>query len=386
MEVAVPEPDMSKNIILELPYLFTATVKGYKKRKSDQVLVRENLPVEVPEVSSDEAPVVIDWVQKSLQEQYKMPETPQIQFRMMNDVLYRPVGGRIGMSLDDFKQAVLIRHNTFLRTDTASHPTFPTYSYPALPAVLNSRWRYDTVIPTVFPTWSEFITECRENRSRVISHDQEKIEPSSAAALQDTFIIIDGRMWSNAQVNEPMYCLSLGNPPGLDVSMNRRPLPYVFRFSLLSRDKMIRYAEHLGLDTNSVDEPIVYDPSAIKLDNVTLMAEQAITCLCHDVINRKESWSQEADFLLNRIRTLRNANECLELAEAVEILHAYERLVPLLSHLDAHSDGAVMMHKVAPILKQWREIELVERPGLLDLIQDTMANEESMASISSISL
>lgn len=368
------------DVILNMPFLFTVRYKPFRAVNERRRLARETMPVSYPSLSDEDAPVAIEWVQNDSFEEYggKIGQMePSIsRLRLHDGRLFAPVGGGVGLSVEDFSMALSNRRHRYLRTEG---PKLSSYEYPVMPA-LENRDR-GQVVPTDAMTWEETIAFCKDERSRIVGNDQEEMRERSAAILADAFIVVDGKVWTSVKAHEPRYQIANGAVPKLDVVLNPQPLAYCADFRADRFDDVEACMKNMGLDLSTKDEIRILIPEALTLDHVVLMGRQATACLHYDSGRHDPDWPLEATYLVDRIRRIRNEGN-IDLKASVEILDSYARLVPLLGELQKETDAGRMMHLVAPILWRWQEIELPRRPDLADLLQDVRDEEEALSGLS----
>ncbi len=325
--------------ILHLPYAYEIEYVPKGKRNPQTEKLRASVPVEVCEVSADEAPVAFSMTLPRSLDGTFADGTWKETVRRLGDTLLRPLSGRGGpVGLAEFARDVA-RHQGEWRRDMLGGlpdgaPRWSGDNYPHLPLLDGNGFGRRSVMGLC--DYDEFATDeaGSPSRLRFRSSDREAREAEAREILGRGIAVVDGMVWTSAHAREPVWEVT-ARDGGANVkhSFGQDSLWYVHKFRIDHGAEALAWAEELAGATGgrvsvsaaTLDE---YDPSLLRRDDLVSLSMQAMSGVAWGTVNRAqfEPWSDEAEECLGRLRAKRgrpaDGREAIEALQAVRALRA----------------------------------------------------------------
>ncbi|WP_173049996.1 hypothetical protein [Bosea sp. ANAM02] len=370
---------MNKRIV-SLPAAYRAQVIPPRHRNPHPAMFRENVTVAIPELTSIEARLGVEWIQNSLKTRYNVEgPAPRIVSRFHDGRHYGAVlqGDGTPLRVEDFLSDIerpkhsngAIGERRWRRSD-----------YPAVPGLdVRARFYRDNALSL------ETILEAGKF-GRIASSNREEDLAAGQAALAKGLIFVDDCVWSTETADEMWWGVHRSAEAiELMVGYRQEMLSYCSPFRLDRWDEAhtfaTRVAEQSGLPLRQTeDQVIIHTPASIVRDDLVMLAEQITAGAGLSVTNGQRGWPEEVSEARHGLLQLRSTGKGdRDRSWAGQVIqYAATLRVGLLSVADHDGLASDTLRGIDLGMLRW---ELMEKGRHAD-IEAVMVSEADLAALS----
>lgn len=370
--------------IMTLPFAFEVRLIPRGKRNHSTFVVRDDVMVHIPQLTTLEAPVALTF--EVNEHRHLLPATPaeavdRTAMRFYDGRLYRSVGGPKPVRAGEFETAMKMPGAWRRQWNATSAPIFPSSSYPHMPA--NGRDR--NVSTPGLPTLEEQLQNL--GGARIAGTELARRRDEAVTLLAASLMIVNDEVWTTSHAREPLYQVISTNHNGveLDLSMARNSLAYVSSFRADDFDTAYAFAKAEADRRGILHTDIKIGPNKVEIndakfllaDNITMTADQALSGVGHLPTEQEmAAWPPAAVPLAMQLKAARS-RRIEDPREAAQLLQDLEHLTVLLQGgTDRFSRD--LAAQTAMGLMRWQTIE---KPRASQLLAQVAAEDEEIAGL-----
>lgn len=365
--------------IVNLPAAYRAQVIPPRHRNPQPAMFRENIAVAIPDLSSEAAPLGVEWVQNSLKTRYEVEgPAPRILTRFHDGRHYGAIQtGGAALSVDEFLADVA---DPVVRTGGVGKSQWRRSDYPSLPGFYRRGGFYRENALTL-TTLSD-----AGPVGRIASSMRDEDLSECKASLARDLIFVDGTVWST-EIAAEMWWGVHRRPEAVEIMVGYRQemLSYCSPFRL-DREADARafasiVAEQSGAPLSDTgDQVIIHTPASVVRDDLMMLADQITAGADLSVTNGQNGWPDEISTARNGLLQLRSTDKADRdrawAGQVIQYAAALRAGLPSVSDLDGLAGD--ILRGIDLGMLRWELMEKGRHPD----IEAVMASEADLASLS----